>query len=224
MTTQFKQNIQHLGNGDFLNDLVCPEIPMERKMLLWHGTSLPDALELLYISNHYAIAIDRLLKFDLTVSKRFSDTIKLVVFDVDGVMTDGGMYYTESGDELKKFNAKDGLAIRQLVAKGVITGIISHGINKNLIERRAALLGISRVYCGNQSKAEVLTGWCNEMGIATREAAFIGDDINDLPVIRLVGFSACPADAVPEVQKEVDLVLRKRGGEGCIREWLDMHI
>jgi 3-deoxy-D-manno-octulosonate 8-phosphate phosphatase (KDO 8-P phosphatase) len=217
----FISNLRHLAQDTFLNANVCPAITPARKLELWEGAALPDASELLLITAHFGISVDRLLRKNLAVSMELSRNTRLVVFDVDGVLTDGGMYYTESGDEFKKFNAKDGLAIRRLARDGYITGIISHGINRNLIERRAALLGISKVYTGNTSKDEVLSGWCSDLGILPSASAYIGDDINDLPIIRIAGFTACPSDATELVKHEVDVVLQKRGGEGCVREWID---
>lgn len=148
-------------------------------------------------------------------------TIRLVVFDVDGVLTDAGMYYSEQGDELKRFNAKDGLAIRQLSKQGFITGVISHGINVQLITRRCELLGISKVYAGSAPKQDILASWCSELGISLSEVAYIGDDINDLPIMRLVGHTACPADASELVKQEADLLLLSKGGQGAVREWIE---
>jgi YrbI family 3-deoxy-D-manno-octulosonate 8-phosphate phosphatase len=147
--------------------------------------------------------------------------VKLVVFDVDGVMTDAGMYYSESGDEFKRFHAKDGIGIKRLHDNGYLTGVISHGINKNLISRRCDLLGIKHVYAGSENKLSVLTLWLNDLKLELSQVAFIGDDINDLPLIEKVGFSACPADAVTSVQSKVDLVLEKAGGQGAIRELVE---
>jgi 3-deoxy-D-manno-octulosonate 8-phosphate phosphatase (KDO 8-P phosphatase) len=221
MTNHFISNLEYFGKEAFLLNSICHQISYDRKLTLLNGTALPDAGELLLISAYYNISVDRLLKKDLTAVRKDAGKIKLVVFDVDGVLTDGGMYYTESGDEFKKFNSKDGLAIRRLAKQGIVTGIISHGINRKLIERRAALLGITNVYTGDLSKAEVLNGWCTELAISPEEIAYIGDDVNDLPAIRLAGFSACPADAVAEVKDEVDIILNRKGGEACVREWID---
>jgi len=150
-------------------------------------------------------------------------SFKFLVLDVDGVLTDGGMYYTEQGDEFKKFNAKDGLAIRALTRSGFPVGIISHGFLVNLVKRRAELLGISRVYVGSERKLKVLQDWCGEMGIAPREVAYIGDDVNDLEMLRAVGVTACPSDAVMAVKEAVHLELQLRGGEGCVREFIDRY-
>lgn len=182
------------------------------------------AEDLAAISKISGIPIGKFFDSKLDDLHKRPQNLKMIIFDVDGVMTDAGMYYTESGDEMKKFNARDGLAIRALSNAGYETGIISHGININLIQKRAALLNISRVYAGNRPKNEVLAEWCTELGISFDQTAFIGDDVNDLPIIRIVGFSACPADALDAVKAEADVVLSKSGGQGCIREWADRFL
>lgn len=182
------------------------------------------AEDLTSISKISGIPIGKLFDSNLSELQQRPQNLKLIIFDVDGVMTDAGMYYTESGDEMKKFNARDGLAIRALRNAGYETGIISHGINIHLIQKRAALLNISRVYAGNRPKNEVLAEWCTELGISFDQTAFIGDDVNDLPIIRIVGFSACPADALDAVKAEADVILSKAGGQGCIREWADRFL
>lgn len=176
------------------------------------------------VANAVGETVDRLLTVDLQERHQRPSDLKLIVFDVDGVLTDAGMYYTESGDEFKRFNARDGLAMKALVKAGYQTGIISHGINENLIRRRAALLDVTKVYCGTQPKNEVLALWCTEMGIALHQCAFIGDDVNDLPILRVVGFSACPSDAADAVKQECDVVLKQKGGDGCVREWSDRFL
>ncbi len=182
-------------------------------------TLLPTFLTRL--ADESAWMIDTLLREDIAERAAVPKDIKMVVFDVDGVMTDAGMYYTESGDELKRFNSRDGLAIRNLNKIGFLTGIISHGINVNLIKRRAELLGITHVYAGNRPKTDVMAEWCQQLGFGFSQIAYIGDDINDLPLIRVVGYSACPSDALNAVKKEVNMVLSARGGDGAIREWID---
>jgi 3-deoxy-D-manno-octulosonate 8-phosphate phosphatase (KDO 8-P phosphatase) len=182
------------------------------------------AEDLAAISRISGIPIGKLFDSKLDDLHKQPQNLKLIIFDVDGVMTDAGMYYTESGDEMKKFNARDGLAIRALRNAGYETGIISHGININLIQKRAELLNVARVYAGNRPKNEVLAEWCTELGITFDQTAFIGDDVNDLPIIRIVGFSACPADALDAVKAEADVILSKSGGQGCIREWADRFL
>ena len=183
--------------------------------------TLIDPNLLKQLSNETAWLVDTLLLEEIELRSTVPADIKMLIFDVDGVMTDAGMYYSESGEESKRFNSRDGLAIRNLNKLGWKTGIISHGININLIKRRADLLGISHVYAGNRPKTDVLAEWCNELNLSFSQIAFIGDDINDLPIIRVVGFSACPADALNAVKKEVNMVLSSRGGDGAIREWID---
>lgn len=184
-------------------------------------STLIDPNLLKQLSNETAWLVDTLLLEEIELRSAVPADIKMLIFDVDGVMTDAGMYYSESGEESKRFNSRDGLAIRNLNKLGWKTGIISHGININLIKRRAELLGISHVYAGNRPKTDVMAEWCNALNLSFSQIAFIGDDINDLPIIRVVGFSACPADALNAVKKEVNMVLSSRGGDGAIREWID---
>lgn len=150
--------------------------------------------------------------------------IKLLILDVDGVMTDGGMYFTASGDQFKKFNTKDGMGILHTTKKGMTVGIISSGFKDVGVSARAEMLGIQKCYVGRAPKIEILREWCAELEIQLNEVGIIGDDINDLEIMRLVGFSACPSDAVEVVKKEVDLILSTKGGAGCIREFVDYFL
>lgn len=150
--------------------------------------------------------------------------IKLLILDVDGVMSDGGMYFAESGDQFKKFNTKDGLGIISLTKRGFQVGIISAGFRDVGVSARAEMLGIQRCYVGREPKINILKQWCEEMNISLDEVAMIGDDINDLEVMRSIGFKTCPADAVEVVKKEVDLILSKKGGKGCVREFIDNYL
>ena len=150
--------------------------------------------------------------------------IKLLILDVDGVLTDGGMYYTESGDEFKKFNSKDGLGIQRLsVMYNLDIGIISSGHNINLIERRASLLKIKHVYVGKDNKLDILKEWCEKLNITLQDVAFIGDDLNDLECMQMVGMAVCPADAVEKIKIASQIILNRKGGEGCVREFIEMH-
>jgi YrbI family 3-deoxy-D-manno-octulosonate 8-phosphate phosphatase len=184
---------------------------------------LPDEIPL--IAERFALTTDLLLKTDLEErEEQRSKDIRLVIFDIDGVMTDAGMYYTEAGDEFKKFNAKDGLAVRRLNKRGIKTGIISHGFNTKLITRRAERLFIEHVEVSLVPKIETLKKWCEALNIAPANVCYIGDDINDEEIIKTVGFSACPADAVDAVKNIVNVVLSKKGGEGCVRELIDLYL
>lgn len=152
------------------------------------------------------------------------EKLKLLVLDVDGVMTDGGMYYTESGDQFKKYNTKDGMAIQHLVKENFQLAIISSGFKGEMVKARAELLGIQFCYVGRDTKMEILKQHCAGLGISLENVAIIGDDINDLEIIKNVGFSACPSDAVNAVKGHVDVVLTKKGGDGCVREFIDSYI
>src|ERR1041385_2779601 len=177
---------------------------------------LPDDIK--HIADRFSITTDLLLKTDLELrEEQRSKEIKLIVFDIDGVLTDAGMFYTEAGDEFKKFNAKDGLAISRLKQRGIHSGIISHGFNSKLIERRAERLHIDHVEVSQTPKLQTLNKWCEELKISLVNVCYIGDDVNDEDILCAVGFSACPGDAVDAVKNMVHVVLTKNGGDGCVR-------
>ncbi len=172
-----------------------------------------------YEVDFYTLLFKPLFIFDHLKAKIAA--IKLLILDVDGVMTDGGMYYTESGDQMKKYNAKDGMAIMKAQEAGLKIGIISSAFTDQMVVKRAELLKISHVYVGRDQKLGVLENWCNELGISLHEVAMIGDDINDLSIMEKVGFTCCPVDAVQLVKQQVDVVLKTQGGKGAIRELID---
>ena len=153
-----------------------------------------------------------------------TDRIKLIVLDVDGVMTDGGMYYDSMGQEQKRFYVKDGLAIAKAISRGMEFGIISAGLRSEVVELRAKMLGIQNVVVsGKIPKIETLDGWLKSKELTYEHVAYIGDDVNDLEIIQRVGLSACPADAAPKVRSAATVQLLKKGGEGCVREFLDTY-
>ncbi|RMH37680.1 MAG: HAD family hydrolase [Nitrospirae bacterium] len=137
--------------------------------------------------------------------------------DVDGVLTDGGMYYGESGEELKKFHTRDGMGIKLLQEEGIITAIITME-NTKLVARRAEKLGIAEVHQGVTDKLAVLRGLATRYRITLQEIAYMGDDVNDLDALQAVGFSGAPADCVEAVRRVVHYVCRKGGGAGAVRE------
>jgi len=153
--------------------------------------------------------------------KPFPADIKLLILDVDGVLTDGGMYFTESGDQAKKYNTKDGMGILHLTRSGFQVGIISSGFTAEMVKKRAEILKIQHFYLGRDPKISILKEWCKNLNISLSQVAMIGDDVNDLEIIQQIGFSACPSDAVPSILKNVDCILSKKGGEGCVREFID---
>jgi YrbI family 3-deoxy-D-manno-octulosonate 8-phosphate phosphatase len=150
--------------------------------------------------------------------------IKFLALDVDGVMTDGGMYYSESGEESKRFDTKDGRGIIELQKNGVQVGLLSSGFKSNIIEGRCKTLNIKKYYVGTEPKFEILQQWCEELGLSLKEIAYIGDDVNDREIINAVGFSACPADGMSAIKDIVDVILTRNGGYGCIREFIEEHL
>ncbi len=167
---------------------------------------------------------NNLLTKPMFIHPQKAQQIKLLILDIDGVMTDAGMFFTENGDQLKQYNAKDGMAVRALADSHYSVGIISSGFKLNMVKDRADLLKIERIYVGREPKISVLQSWCDDMEITFEEVGIIGDDINDLEVMKSVGFSACPADAVQVVKQHVNLVLQQRGGKGCVREFIDYYL
>lgn len=151
-------------------------------------------------------------------------SIKLLVLDVDGTLTDGGVYISEKGEQSKKFNVKDGMGIVQLKKAGTEVGIISHSSVSDMISNRANTLKLKYVYVGQKPKLEVLSEWIQEMQLTLEEVAYMGDDINDLDIIEVCGLTACPTDAMGIVKEKVDHVMTIKGGEGAVREFIDNYI
>ena len=152
--------------------------------------------------------------------KRLSQ-IRLFATDVDGVLTDAGMYYSESGDEWKKFNTRDGMGIKLLQRAGIITAIVTQERTK-LVARRAEKLAIPELHQGVMDKLSCVRDMAARHGLTLSQVAYIGDDINDLEALKAVGFSATPADGMPQVVAVVDYICRKKGGEGAVREIVEM--
>ena len=150
--------------------------------------------------------------------------IKFLVLDVDGVLTDGGMYYSNSGDEFKKFNTKDGMGIKLAIAKGIKVGFLSNGKNDSLIKNRASLLGVEYVYVGLDNKLNILNQWMKELNLSYENVAYMGDDINDIEIMNQLNYSACPNDAVDQVKAVAKYMTDLKGGEGCVREFIDDYI
>lgn len=143
--------------------------------------------------------------------------IKLVVLDVDGTLTDGRLYMDDKDNCLKAFDVKDGFAIAQWIKLGGIVAIIT-GKTSEIVRRRKEELGIQELAQGVGNKVIELKKLLDKYGLSYEEVAYIGDDINDLGVMRKVGFSASPKDAVPEVLERVDYIATKNGGRGAVRE------
>jgi len=147
--------------------------------------------------------------------------IKCVLTDSDGVLTDGGMYYSENGDELKKFNTKDGMGFKLLRESGIMTGIIT-GENIELVRRRAEKMKVDEVYLGIQDKMKILDEICSKYNLKYDEIAYIGDDINDLEVIKTVGLGCTVNDGMECVKEVANVITKAKGGEGAVREVVEI--
>lgn len=202
------------------------DIPIELISQLEEKLDEAGIEHLVKIAKFLNASIEHLVDKDIEETTKQLSNFKLglLAMDVDGVLTDGGMYYSQSGDEFKKFNTRDGLAIRNFVLAGNKVAFISSGINQNIIQRRAELLGVQYVYVGTWDKAGILEEWCKELEINMKNVAYIGDDLNDLPVFEKVGFTFCPSDAAKEIKNKATIVLSSKGGDGCIREMVDNYL
>ena len=147
--------------------------------------------------------------------------IKIVITDVDGVLTDGGLYYTSDGLVMKKFNVKDGMGMKLLRDAGIKNGIITTDTSE-LIRIRGERLKVDYIYLGVWDKENKLLEICKNENLLPENTAFIGDDVNDIGIIKAAGFSACPSDAVTQIKEIVDLVLPTKGGQGAFREFADL--
>lgn len=165
---------------------------------------------------------DLMRRHVLNKHRKETKNIKLFLCDVDGTLTDGGMYYSENGDELKKFNTRDGMGFQMLREAGIKTGIITSE-NTKIVENRTHKLKVDFLYQGKREggKLEVAKEICRQLGISLGEVAYIGDDINCMELLETVGTKACPADACEKVKKIPDIkVMQRKGGDGCVREFI----
>lgn len=150
--------------------------------------------------------------------------IKLVMTDCDGVLSDGGVYYSEKGEQLKRFHIRDGMGVERLRdLTGIETGIIS-GEKSPAIKKRAEKLSIEECHLGIKDKERVLRGLADRRGLNLNGIAYIGDDVNDLGALSVAGLSACPNDAVIEVKKLANIVCDCKGGQGAFREFAEIII
>ena len=149
--------------------------------------------------------------------------VKLLALDVDGVLTDGGLYYTDSGKEMKKFNVKDGQGLKLVMQAGIEVAIISAS-NSTSTLHRAKKLGIVHLFLGIEEKLFVLRELCKKLDIELSRVAYVGDDINDLPIMQLVGCPLTVADAMSENRAKAIYVTEKGGGQGAVREVCDLLI
>lgn len=144
----------------------------------------------------------------------------MIVLDVDGTLTDGGIYYDTNGNEIKRFDVKDGLGIKVAMEAGLKFAILT-GRQSPMVRRRVEELGIQYLMEGVQKKAPALVALSEKTGILMDEIGYIGDDWNDLPAMMMTAFKACPADAAEEIKNICDYVAEKEGGYGAVRECLE---
>ena len=218
---QLEQNIKGLCSKfgiefkDFLDDL---EVENVHELTVYDLEAICEEYDI----DMYALLFKPIFKPEL-YKKKLSE-IKFLIIDVDGVMTDGGMYISENGDQIKRFNAQDGMAIQHLVKNNFQIGIISSGTTNSMVQKRAEMLGIKHCYVGREPKLEILEAWCLELNISMEQVAIIGDDVNDIPIMKQVGLAVCPSDAVNSVKSLSHIILAKKGGHGCIREFIDAYL
>ncbi|SDL78634.1 3-deoxy-D-manno-octulosonate 8-phosphate phosphatase (KDO 8-P phosphatase) [Daejeonella rubra] len=143
--------------------------------------------------------------------------LKAIVLDVDGVLTNGILLLTESGEQLRQFNIKDGYALQLAVKKGIKIAALSGARSKG-VEHRLRGLGIQDVFLGLDSKLEVYTNYLLQNDLTPDQVLFMGDDIPDLQVMKLAGLAVCPLDAVEEIKAISHYISSKNGGEGCVRD------
>ncbi len=149
--------------------------------------------------------------------------VRLLSLDVDGVLTDGGLYFFEDGGQARKFNVKDGVGIKRLMAAGIEVAIVSAGISP-AVEHRGRVLGLNHVHTGVDDKLETLRSVCRAVGVGLDETAHVGDDVNDLPVLAAVGCPLAVADAMPQVRAAAAWVTENGGGQGAVREVCDLML
>jgi 3-deoxy-D-manno-octulosonate 8-phosphate phosphatase (KDO 8-P phosphatase) len=158
---------------------------------------------------------------DLTLVKDRLSQVKLLALDVDGVLTDGGLYYTDSGEETKCYNVKDGMGIKLVLEAGINVAIITNSTSKSVVYR-AKKLNISHLYMGIEDKLSVLKNLCGQLKIGLEAVAYVGDDINDLPVLGAVGCPLTVSDAIALNQAAAIYITQKSGGRGAVREVCDL--
>lgn len=152
--------------------------------------------------------------------KEYLENISTFIFDVDGVLTDGSLTITASGDMLRTMNVKDGYALKQALNKGYNVCIISGGTNEG-VKKRLENLGFKDIYLGAHNKIEQFQDYITLKNIKPESVLYMGDDIPDIPVMERVGLATCPQDAVQEVKSVSKYISHKKGGKGCVRDVIE---
>lgn len=163
-------------------------------------------------------------KYHSCFKEKKNKPVKVFLTDVDGVLTDGGMYYSSSGDEQKKFNTRDGMAFQLLREAGIKTGFLTSE-HTSIVEARARKLQIDYLYQGVSKKEKLAAAIeiCRQEGIGLEEVAYIGDDVNCYDLLTTVGYAACPSDAISRLKDHPSVIaLTKGGGKGAVREFVEL--
>ncbi len=161
-----------------------------------------------------------LFNIDPTEAQERASKVKLLLLDVDGVLTDGKLYYSNSGEEMKAFNTLDGHGIKMLIENGVEVGIIT-GRSSELLARRAAELGIKLLYQGQPHKMDAMRDALERSNCTPDQVAYVGDDFPDLPVMRIAGLGIAVANAHPDLAARAEMTTERAGGNGAVRETTD---
>jgi len=149
--------------------------------------------------------------------------INILLTDVDGVLTDGGMYYSSKGDVMKKFHARDGMGVTLLRKKGIPTIIVTKE-KTDMVRKWANKMKVVELFDGIENKEKIVDVICKKYKVSIDQIGYIGDDVNDIELLKKVGFSATPKNGIIKVQKIVDYICKKNGGEGAFREIADLLI
>ncbi|WP_375239847.1 KdsC family phosphatase [Aurantibacter sp.] len=152
--------------------------------------------------------------------KEYLHQITTFIFDVDGVLTNGDIQISENGELLRTMNVKDGFGVKYAIKQGYNMAIISAGTNQG-VKQRLETLGITNVFLDSQNKLEVYNSFVEKHNLKPEEILYVGDDIMDIEVMKLVGLACCPQDAVPEVKQISNYISHKNGGKGCVREIIE---
>lgn len=147
--------------------------------------------------------------------------VRLLSLDVDGVQTDGGLYYTETGTELRRFHVHDGMGIKHVMARGIAVIFVTQS-STPAISERARKLGITRCLDGVEDKLTAVSSFCDELGLTLDEVAHMGDDVNDLELLSAVGCPVTVVDACTQVAEIAKWTATRRGGAGAVREFCDI--
>ena len=150
-------------------------------------------------------------------------SIKIVLTDVDGVLTDGGMYYSKNGEVMKKFNTRDGMGV-ELLSKNHIGTIIITKEKSEIVKQRGKKIKVLKTYIGISKKENLLEKICKENKVSLNNIAYIGDDINDLEIMKRVGFSATPKNGIEKIKNISDYICESNGGDGVFREITELII